>query len=710
MANIEEISEESRKKIIELIRLLIRYDIPVLLLGKSSIGKSFTIISLAKRWKMPNQILYVGSEKSEHIEGLPKLTTAESTALEYFQPYWFPDEKTISQIVTQGRNRFNDFRDNSFVGDFSYTYRVLSKLLELLGQESFSPGESEKQITLIDRIVPMNEKPITYSKTFKVERQIVESGHEGYYRDDLRDICVYLTTLLGYGNFWLILDEIDKVEEGDIDKYAPMLHIVRERWLKKWKLQPINEGRGIGVGKMVQNGNYTPIKDAIDRDIKNNQPLLDTRIIAIANKTTNIEEALFRRFLQVIIEELLILDKLEKDAEEIKSCIDEKLGQEELQESFKEGLSVKRISDVNLQWSANFFVKLLNKTDAEGNFIRENYIDEMAGNVFDKEREPEKWEAQKNELAKLTMLHKVLRDNFEGQDLVNELFDCLSNRIDVKETIGKTPIEQAKLHIAQMSDDGYDINEMKDEIIETLTNSYPATAKDKLGELTRWADMCLAYISATMFDKGRYAQTELNKILIPHVQKLIYKQLSSDSSLNIDNINAILSNVSKYWENIISGPQGSQGHGPNAIPLNKIKVTGEEVQKVLYGGTIDEIKSLKDSEKVKQSVDTVFGAGKFARTETESTNAYKESLSYKIAMKQAQDLLIVLHTYAKNYGKAGASVRITNLLKEHKEYPSLLKFIKENHLSQIKNYIAGLKASGKAEAVDIANEIEKLIS
>ena len=58
---------------------LIRYDIPCLILGKSSIGKSYTLIKITERWHIPNQLLYVGSEKAENIEGIPKLTDRGQT-------------------------------------------------------------------------------------------------------------------------------------------------------------------------------------------------------------------------------------------------------------------------------------------------------------------------------------------------------------------------------------------------------------------------------------------------------------------------------------------------------------------------------------------------------------------------------------------------------------------------------------------------------
>src|SRR3989304_4504106 len=91
----------SGRETIELIRVLIRYDIPVLLLGKSSIGKSYTIIELSKLYRMPIQLLYVGSEKSEHIEGIPRLTEykAGQDILEYYKPYWFPKTEVINEYV-----------------------------------------------------------------------------------------------------------------------------------------------------------------------------------------------------------------------------------------------------------------------------------------------------------------------------------------------------------------------------------------------------------------------------------------------------------------------------------------------------------------------------------------------------------------------------------------------------------------------------------
>ena len=61
------------------------------------------------------------------------------------------------------------------------------------------------------------------NKLFTLEKDAtpVEPNDNSYYKDDLKDFGAYLRTVLGYGNYWLILDEIDKVESHDKDKFAP---------------------------------------------------------------------------------------------------------------------------------------------------------------------------------------------------------------------------------------------------------------------------------------------------------------------------------------------------------------------------------------------------------------------------------------------------------------------------------------------------------
>ncbi len=62
----------SGDRTIKLVKQLIRYDIPFLLLGKSSIGKSYSVIEMTERWRMPKSLLYIGSEKPSNIEGIPR--------------------------------------------------------------------------------------------------------------------------------------------------------------------------------------------------------------------------------------------------------------------------------------------------------------------------------------------------------------------------------------------------------------------------------------------------------------------------------------------------------------------------------------------------------------------------------------------------------------------------------------------------------------
>ena len=86
----------SDKDMILYILNFIRYDVPILMAGKSSIGKSYTILEMAKQWGLPNAVLYVGSEKADNIEGLPKLIQAtqdiETTATR-------PDTQPTSNVA-----------------------------------------------------------------------------------------------------------------------------------------------------------------------------------------------------------------------------------------------------------------------------------------------------------------------------------------------------------------------------------------------------------------------------------------------------------------------------------------------------------------------------------------------------------------------------------------------------------------------------------
>lgn len=670
------------KLTIEMIRNLIRYDIPILILGKSSIGKSYTIIEMAKIYRIQNQMLYVGSEKPENIEGLPKLIGATGgEILDYWKPYWFPKAEVISNYVKHGRDLFETVKA-SYDGEFRYTYDILSKLLTAISEFEWGANQTEAELILEDKDVKLGESPKPLTSPIKVTRVISKDKTSN---DDVRDLCIYLSTLLGYGNFWLVLDELDKVEERDIDKYAPLLHIVRERWLKTWTLRDINEGKGIDVTRAVKNSNYSIIKDTIDGDIKAGRSTLDTRIIGIANKTKNIEDALFRRFMQVIMEDVMILKSPPKELEYIKHCVEQVQPIEG--QALIDGLRVQRIKDVNLQWTYNFFVKITNKNDIEGNFIRKNYLESVSNIDIDPSTNPDEYEQAKVEDGQVSALYKIIKDNFEGTELDIDLFKCISSQMDVKKAPTQvTELEMVRNHIVEMSDKGYSPEEMKGEILDNLNSAYPVTAKDKLGELKRWAGRGLMYIDATLLDtNGKLNQMAVNALLIPSIQKLIYEKLTLDTTLNIDNITSVMNDINDFWSRVVS-----------SVPVNKINVSKEETQKAIFGASLDEIKSVKDSEKIKLSENAIMGSGHYVRGESDATQAYKKSLSYKMMMRQDAGLIILIGSMIKQ-----------NAINTLKNYPDLIKFIKENHVDTINSYIDRLKKTGKKDAIKAADEMEK---
>jgi len=262
----EQIEEEvfSGDKTIDLILQLIRYDIPALVVGKSSVGKSYTLIDVTEKWHLSNAILYIGSEKSENIEGIPKLTDRpdpNKEILEYLQPYWFPNGAVITHSVKNGYSLYKKFIKSYWdVNKYTPSYRNLHSILNALSYLKYNiadmdaSGVYKKEFILIDQdaspLIKLNSKPFELVKF--PQQKIVKKGvnsdaqiPDEYYRDDLKDFCSFLTTALGYGNYWLILDEMDKVDQWNTDKFAPLLHIVRERTLKNFSMKEINNGKFI---------------------------------------------------------------------------------------------------------------------------------------------------------------------------------------------------------------------------------------------------------------------------------------------------------------------------------------------------------------------------------------------------------------------------------------------------------------------------------
>lgn len=297
-------SEEYKTIIKELIRL----DVPILEVGSSSIGKSYSIRQFAEEAGVASEFLFVGTEKSEFIEGIPNLkgVTGDTAKFTYLKPYWFPDKDCIrARLIKGGTELFElaNSNDRKFpisdgTNTIDYTIKGLyTKAFEGNGQYKFVEELKTALLTF-----KKTEEQIKEAKVKKEPKVCADVVSKYIYADSL----LYISTIQGYGNFWLILDEIDKVEEQDKDKYAPLLHIVRERELKGWKLSGLRSYPEYDI-KFAE---YTGIrKKRLDAALDNpSVDITDTRIIAIANDLRNMEKgspALYRRFVKIVIKESL---------------------------------------------------------------------------------------------------------------------------------------------------------------------------------------------------------------------------------------------------------------------------------------------------------------------------------------------------------------------------------------------------------------------
>jgi hypothetical protein len=575
---------------------LIRYNIPVLMLGKSSIGKSYTLIDITKKWNMPHSLLYIGSEKSENIEGVPKLTEREEgrEILDYLQPYWFPNAKVITKSVKNGRKLFDKFVKTYWdEGKFDYGYQDLSSLLNALSYLKWTSkdikgneGGYEMDATLVDRDwlggkertlndkkpFPLVKKPQQVRKDDGVESELINPDE--YKEDDLRDFCLYLTTVLGYGNFWLILDEIDKVEEHDKDKFAPLLHIVRERTLKNFTMIDINNGDGIGIPEKLQGGNngYKVIIDNVNEQIDIGQSVLDTRVMGIANKTKNIEEALFRRFIQLVAEDVLIWrpSEITQSQSKIEGClVDVKQGmvKNDIQqgELFVPENLIQRIDEINLQWQYNFLPNMLNHTDIQSNLFIANLKHEYAMN--EKTGDEYTWA----EVKKFTALYKVLEDNFktfETQDglfnTAEQLFDCLAAEWLTDTAIGeniRSAEEEAqgiRGEIEQSFETLGDPELASIEISEKLREAYqdvvvaPSTLQTRAQNLHTWTDDVMAYMKQTMYSpNGRLTPlADVYEYLIPALINVFYTEIGKDPLNQADTVAAVTAKFQAFFSTL----------------------------------------------------------------------------------------------------------------------------------------------------------------
>ena len=640
----------SGKDTIDTALQLIRYDIPVLILGKSSIGKSYTLIDITEKWHIPHQLLYIGSEKSENIEGIPKLTDRKEgkEILEYLQPFWFPNADTITQSVKNGRAVFEKFIESYWdvesIKEFTPNYMNLNSILNALSNITFDnsmlKGDIYKQEVILKDFEWIQSKRVDArvlnKKPFPIEKdgRRVDANDSSYRRDDLADFLAYIRTALGYGNYWLILDEIDKVADEDQDKFAPLLHIVRERTLKNFTMIDINNGKGLGIplGKSFKEGGYSNILNDLNKMLDAGESVLDTRVMAIANKTRNIEEALFRRFVQLIAEEVMIWRPSDFDSEQtaIEGCLSS-VKEKMVSAGIESGSLVplpaiyQRLDEINLQWQYNFFPKILNDIDLQGNFFRENAVD-----LYDiSEEKGWNW----NEQRKFSAFWQILKNNFyvraEGFSLPQHLWDCLEpSLIDLGSEIGiskKTFEEEVKGTVgiinSKIKDFDGDLSLVADDIATSLREKYPlrpAADEDKLSLLYNWTDRIIEFLDASLkTNPTNVSPIEISKFLVPKLVNVFYTEIANDKNQITDNIIAITERFQAFFKDLYE-----------LEPAFSLKCDKETTQEAFYGGTEKEMKGYTDAEKEAFSPNTLFGA---------DDENWKRSASGKLTLIQMED-------------------------------------------------------------------------
>ena len=425
----------------ELIKELIRLDIPILEIGSSSIGKSYSIRQFMEESGVRGEFLFVGTEKSEFIEGIPNLkaVTEGQAKFSYLKPYWFPDKNEIRGRLKNGREQIKNLSNedstiSSLWDQAKGNYSYLNQLKE----------------TLLD-----------FKRTEEEIAKAKKSGSKITGKYVYEDALLYISTLQGYGNFWLILDEIDKVEKQDKDKYAPLLHIVRERELKGWKLSGIREFPEYDI-KFV--ASITKRIERLDAALADETvDVTDTRIIAIANDLQTMEEespALYRRFVKLVIRRSLYDEKqvklpaapdsstsvgydyakeYEMKKKELHDCI---VGKEVIatgQAQSKTGVKQKTVTiadqmaeieeektgkpleEMNLQWTLGFFPEIL----FPGGDVRS-----QGGEMFISNKIIEDFNDVKDPYQ--TLLFKILQDNFDFKYWI-PLLECLYDKISIKQ-------------------------------------------------------------------------------------------------------------------------------------------------------------------------------------------------------------------------------------------------------------------------------------
>lgn len=430
-------SEEYKEIIFEQIRL----DIPVLEVGSSSIGKSYSIREKMEKCGVTGEFLFVGTEKSEFIEGIPNLNKAADTSAQkftYLKPYWFPDKDAIRARLKAGRDQLKNLAAAGYK-DLATMYAASKSNYDVL-------------VTLKSELGKIRRDEATLAKAKEAGQKLSKYVYA--------DAMAYISMLQGFGNFWLILDEIDKVEKQDKDKYAPLLHIVRERELKGWKLSGIRDFPEYDL-KFAETivDRFERLDKALDNPTVD---ITDTRIIAIANDLQVMEEespALYRRFVKIIVDRSLydenaFSNETSNMAEEKRQkllTVDPGLAYQAKRNEFHSCLAVKEIpgkdktvkdlmaeiepektglplNELNLQWTLGFLPDLLfpgidTSRQASG---KELFLPNLFIRNWNETTDPFK-----------TYLYKIVTDNFTPEYWIAVL-ECIDNLVSFQKMVDTT--------------------------------------------------------------------------------------------------------------------------------------------------------------------------------------------------------------------------------------------------------------------------------
>ena len=419
---------------------------------------------------------------------------------------------------------------------------------------------------------------------------------------------MYLCTLLGYGNYWLILDELDKVDDNEKDKYAPLLHIVRERTLKNWTMREISDKEGLNIPLSISNEYYESVANSIAEQIAKGLPLLDCRVVGIANASDIIEEALFRRFAQVIMDSPMSLYPPTKEAGIIKKCVKDAFGEEQNLNDAELQAKLEFLKDVNLQWQYGFFPKLLNQTDRLGNYFAVDfmtYYNSLASNYpnpVDLEQNVIKGALTKTAIGKLYRDNYLNPNNEEELTNLKRFFLCFITQLFPDNSlIGRdddsvgggemSPLQETREYIeSQVQELGVEkafrqfARDMREDYIET---------EGTITKISSWVKRTLDLIKASnVNNKGEYDQMpEVGGRMIPFVYQSIVSNLANDKSLDRDNFDQQMRIVYEFFTDFLGEGKENSGHSDLGVPT-------EDVERALIGATEAEYRGMTSKQKV----------------------------------------------------------------------------------------------------------------